>query len=82
MFAFLMLLRPIAQYTFTFHKSTESQRQLHMASYMVAFFGYFIYMESASFIDLKDVITFLAMTYLIPYTQEELEEQWNIKQNA
>lgn len=45
-----------------------------MMSYLVAFFGYFIYMESASFIDLKDMITFLAMAYLIPHTQEQLEE--------
>jgi hypothetical protein len=45
---------------------------LHMASYLVAFFGYFIYMESASFIDLKDMVTFMTMAYLIPHTQEQL----------
>jgi hypothetical protein len=74
MFAVLMLLRPIAQHTYTFHISPENQRWLHMASYLVAFFGYLIYMESASFIDLKDMVTFMTMAYLIPHTQEQLQE--------
>jgi hypothetical protein len=53
-----------------------------MFLYLAAFFGYFLYVESASFIDLKDVCTFLAMVYLVPYTQESLEEEWTNKQNA
>ena len=81
-FAFLMLLRPIAQYTYTFHISPGDQRRLHIVSYLAAFFGYFIYVESASFLDLKDLLAFLGMAYLIPYTQEQLEEQWKTKQNA
>ena len=53
-----------------------------MFTYLLVFFGYFIYMESASFIDLKLFVTFLGMAYLVPYTQESLEEQWTTKQNA
>jgi hypothetical protein len=52
-----------------------------MFTYLAAFFGYFLYVESASFIDLKDLCTFMAMAYLVPYTQEQLEEEWADKQN-
>ena len=52
-----------------------------MFAYLAAFFGYFVYVESASFIDLKDLCTFTAMAYLVPYTQESLEEEWTDKQN-
>lgn len=76
------MLRPVAQYTYTFHISTGSQRSLHMLTHLVGFFGYFVYMESASYIDLKDIVTFIAMVYMIPCTQESLEESWTLKQNA
>jgi hypothetical protein len=64
----LILLRPVAQYTYTFHILPAQQRSLHMFLYLAAFFGYFLYVESASFIDLKDLCTFVAMAYLVPYT--------------
>ncbi len=53
-----------------------------MFVYLAAYFGYFVYMESASFIDLKDLCVFIAMAYMVPYTQECLEEEWTTKQNA
>lgn len=47
-----------------------------MLTYAVAFIGYFVYMESASFIDLKDLVLFISMAYLVTYQQEVLEKQW------
>jgi uncharacterized membrane protein len=66
-FTILMILRPAAQYTYAFYISTSEQRFLQMFVYVLAFLGYFVYMESASFIDLKDMVLFLAMAYLVPY---------------
>lgn len=45
-----------------------------MFTYIIAFIGYFVYMESASFVDLKLFVSYLAMAYLVTYTQEKLEE--------
>lgn len=78
-FAVLMLLRPAAQYTYTFYISTSTQRFLQMFIYVTVFLGYFVYMESASFLNLKDFVLFTAMAYLVPYQQELLEEQWTTK---
>lgn len=39
-----------------------------MLTYLVVFFGYFVYMESASFIDLKLFLPYMAMAYLVSYT--------------
>lgn len=50
--------------------------------YLMAFFGYHLYLESASFIDLKLLLPFIALTYLVPAAQERLEKQWEVKQNA
>ena len=65
-FAALILLRPVAQYTYTFHIQPSQQRFLQMVNYMTIFFGYFVYVESATYIDLKVLLTFLCMAYLVP----------------
>ena len=53
-----------------------------MFVYILAFFLYFLYVESASFVDMKLFVCYVAMAYLVPYTQETLEKQWTTKQNA
>lgn len=78
-FAWLILLRPMAQYTFTFHIPTETQRWLTMCAYGTAFFGYFLWEEVASYIDLKALLPFLALSYLLTYRQECLETEWAAK---
>lgn len=45
-----------------------------MFIYIAAFIGYFVFMENASFVNLKDFVLFVAMAYLVPYQQELLEE--------
>lgn len=55
---------------------------MQFLTYLIAFFGYQLYVEGAFLLDLKKLLCFLFMVYLIGSTQEQLETQWASKQDT